>query len=82
MSSPKTIAETIHATINDATAAAEDIHRSIAELPLRAVGSIESLEKPVEEVRRVQERSIGAIYGLIRRINDRVGQLTTDLLDR
>ena len=33
------------------------------------------------EVRDVQERSIGAIYDLIRDVNRRVGELATDLLE-
>jgi len=80
MKSPRNIAATIHDTINDVTTAVEEIHRSIAEAPLDVVGSIEPLERPIKEVRAVQDRSITAIYGLIRKVNDRVGELTADLL--
>ncbi len=77
---PKDIAASIHATINDVTTAVEEIHRSIADAPLDVIGTIEPLERPIKEVRAVQDRSITAIYGLIRRINDRVGEITADLL--
>jgi hypothetical protein len=80
MSSPKDLAATIHDTINDVTTAVENIHRSIADAPLDMMGAIEPLERPVKDMRVVQDRSITAIYGLIRRINDRVGQITAELL--
>lgn len=80
MNSPKDLAVAIHDTINDVTKAVEDIHRSIAEAPLDVMGSIEPFEQPLKEVRAVQDRSITAIYGLIRRVNDRVGEMTAELL--
>ena len=40
----------------------------------------EFLKKPVKEVRRVQDRSIGAVYDLIRGINEQVGTLASELL--
>ena len=67
----------IHDLVNEVTTTVENVHRSIAELPLTFLGSIKPLEEPVKEVREVQARSIGAIYGLIRRVNDRVEQLGT-----
>ena len=80
MSAPRDLAATIHETINEVTTAVEDIHRAIAEAPLDVMGSIEPFEQPVKEVRAAQDRSITVIYGLIRRVNDRVGRLTAELL--
>jgi hypothetical protein len=76
MNMAERIATTIHDAIDEGTATVEDIHRSIAELPLSLLGSLKPLEKPVKQVQEVQARCIGAIYGLIRRVNDRVKQTT------
>jgi hypothetical protein len=78
--SPARIAARIHAAIDEVTSAVEDIHRSIAAVPLAAAAAIEPLEKPVAEVREIQERSISAAYGLVRRVNQRIGALTSELL--
>jgi len=79
MGVPKNVAAAVHETVNKVTSAIEDIHRSIADAPLEVMASV-ALEKPLNEVRALQDRAIGAFYGLIRRVNDRVGRLSDDLL--
>ena len=79
MSIPKTVAAKLHDTVNKVTTAVEDIHRSVADAPLEVMASI-AFERPVNEVRALQGRSISAFYGLVRRVNDRAGQLTEELL--
>ena len=75
MDTPQQVATTIHDLVNEVTTTVEDMHRSIAELPLTLLGSVKPFEEPVKEIRDVQARSITAIYGLIRRINDRVEEI-------
>ena len=59
----------------------EDIHKSIAGLPFKLLEGSEFLSGPAGEVRRLHDRTIGAVYGLIRRVNQQVGRLTSELLD-
>ena len=80
MSERKDIADLVQEAIDRGATTAEDIHKSIANLPLRMLEEIEVLRKPVREVRRVQDRSIGAVYDLIRQINERVAKLASDML--
>ena len=82
MSTAKQIATTIHDVVNETTATAEDIHRSIAELPLSLLGSLTPLEEPVKEIRELHARSIHAVYGLIRLVNDRVEQMAVEILPK
>ena len=68
---------TVHDTIEDVTRAAEDIHKSAADLPLDLFGRLTSLETTLEPVRDGQARSIAAVYHLVRQVNARVRKLTT-----
>jgi hypothetical protein len=75
MNTPQHVSTAIHDLVNEVTTTVEDLHRSIAELPLTFLESVKPLEEPIKEIRDVQARSITAIYGLIRRINDRVEEI-------
>ena len=57
----------------------EEIHKSIADLPLKMLEESELLRGPAKEARRVQDHT-GAIYDVIRRIDQQVGTLASKLL--
>ena len=67
----------VHDTIDDVTRTAEDIHKSVADLPLELLGRLTSLETTLEPVRDGQARSIAAVYNVVRQVNARVRKLTT-----
>ena len=60
---------------------AEEINRAILELPVTVLESL-GLEETADDVKRVQDRSIGAIYKLIHDINHKVADLATNLLEQ
>jgi hypothetical protein len=76
----KTLTRFIQDAIDKGATTVEDIHKSIAELPLKILEESELLREPAKEVRRVQDHTIGAVYDLIRGINEQVGTLASDLL--
>jgi polyhydroxyalkanoate synthesis regulator phasin len=80
--SRKRITKMIQEAIDRGATTVEEIHKSVADLPLRILEERESLRRPAKEVRRVQDRSIGAVYDLIRKINAQVGNLASDLVDK
>jgi histone H3/H4 len=80
MAKKKTVARAIEDAVDEGATTAEEIHKSIAELPLKILAESDVLRKPVKEVRRVQERAIGAVYDLIRKINHEVGSVASDVL--
>jgi hypothetical protein len=73
----RSLVSTIHDAIDGVTTTVEEIHRSVADLPLEALGSITPLKDALDEVRAAQDRSIAAVYELIRTVNARVRRLTT-----
>jgi hypothetical protein len=76
----KTLIALIQDAIDRGATSVEEIHESIAELPLQVLEGSEFLRGPAKEVRRVQDHTIGAMYDLIRGINERVGTLSSELL--
>lgn len=80
MATLKTIAGTIHDTIDEGTSTVEAIHQSIADFSLGIFATIKPLEEVVTEVRDVQSEAIKGVYGLIRGINDRIGEIAGEVL--
>ena len=59
----------------------EDLHKSLADLPFKVLEESELFRGPAKEVRRLQDQTIKAVYGLIRRVNQQVGSLASELLE-
>ncbi len=78
----KALAEFVEEAIEKGATTVEDVHKSIADLPLKILEESELLRGPAKEVRRVQDHTIGAIYDLIRHINQQIGTLASDLLEK
>jgi hypothetical protein len=60
----------------------EEIHKSIADLPLAILQEIGLLKETAREVQRVQDRALGAIYRTIREVNERVATFASELMTR
>jgi len=76
------VADLIQDAVDKGASTVEEVHKSIADLPLKMLENVEVLKQPVKEIRRVQDRSIGAVYNLIRSINEQVGKVADDVLSR
>jgi hypothetical protein len=60
--------------------AAESIHKRVAKLPLAPFEGVDRLEGALKDIRRVQDRSIGAVYDLVRDVNHELVRLTEEWL--
>ena len=80
MSDRKTLVRFIQEAIDDGATTVEEVHKSIADLPLKILEESEILREPAKEMIKVQDRTLGAIYDLIRDINEKVGGLASELL--
>jgi hypothetical protein len=76
------IADLVRRAVDDGARTAEDIHKSIADLPLDVLQRLDLFEKTAKDVKKIQDTSIGAVYDLIRKVNLEVGKLASDLLER
>jgi len=59
---------------------AEQITKSVASLPLRMLERTGLFAETGEEVRRIQDGVIGAVYDTVREVNHRVCELARDVL--
>jgi hypothetical protein len=80
VSDKKTLVRFIQDAIDKGATTVEDIHKSIADLPLKILEESDVLREPAKELKRVQDHTIGAIYGAIRDINEKVADYSSELL--
>ena len=80
MHAKKTLPRLIQEAIDKGATTVEDIHKAIADLPLKMLEESDLLRGPAKEVKRVQDHTIGAIYDVIREVNQQVGTLASELL--
>jgi len=82
MSDEKELTQRIEEVVDQGATTVEEIHRSIAEMPLDVLERLGLLEQTTSEVRRIQDVSLGAIYGLIREVNHKLAGFAGDLLEQ
>ncbi len=75
------LADVVRREVDAGANTVEEIHRSIARMPLEVFAKLDIFEQATKEVRKVQDTSIGAIYDLIRKVNHEVTKLAKELLD-
>lgn len=76
----KTLPELVREAIDKGAKSAEDVHKAILHAPFDALAEVECLKTPMQEIKRVEDVSIGAIYDLVRKINHEVTKLADDML--
>lgn len=69
------LADLVHREIEAGATSVEEIHKAIACMPL------DVFEKTAKDARKIRETSIGAVYDLIRKVNDEVAKLAKEMLD-
>ena len=77
----KTLIRFVQDAIDRGATTVEEIHKSIADLPLKILEECELLREPAKEAKRLQDRTLGAIYHAIRDINEQVGTYASELLE-
>ena len=76
----KTLTKLVQDSIDKGATTVEEIHKSIADLPLKILENTDLLRGPAKKVKRVQDHTIGAIYDVIRDVNEKVGRFASELL--
>jgi len=79
-STRKTTVRFIQDAIDKGATTVEEIHKSVADLPLKILEESDVLKESAKEAKRLQDHTIGAIYDVIREINEQVGTYASGLL--
>ena len=80
MPTKRTLSRLIQDEIDKGATTVEEIHKAIADLPLKILEESDLLKGPAKKVRRMQDHTIGVIYDLVRDINHKVGTFASELL--
>jgi len=70
----------IRGAVDQGATRVEEIHKAIADLPLDVLERNGLFEEAAAQVRKIQDRTLGAVYDVIREVNNRVHDLASDLL--
>ena len=76
------LSKLIEEAVDKGATTAEEITRSVAELPISILESLGFGEKPSQEVRQIQDTTIGAIYDMVRDINHNIADLADDIIKK
>lgn len=79
---PIRIQALVEEAIDHGASTVGEIHRAVAAAPFEVLRGIDALEGPATAAQDLTERSIGAVYDTIRRVNEQVGILAERLLDQ
>ena len=74
------LADLVRERVDEGATTVEEIHKAIADLPLDVLERLDVFKEAAKDVRKVQDTSIGAIYDVIRKVNQRVAELAADIL--
>jgi hypothetical protein len=71
----------IQEAVNRGATSVEEIHQYIADLPFEAFEKAGLMKADTLGLRSLSRRSIGLVYGAVRRINHGIGQLISDQIE-
>ena len=80
MNRSEKLTEWIQESIDRGATTVEEIHKIIADFPLKVLERNGLFEQTASEVQKVQDQSIGVVYDSIREINKQIGELASELL--
>ena len=76
------IQKVVKDAIDKGAANVEQVHLSIAKMPLKYLEKIERIESAAKKAGDIQEKTIGYVYDLIRRVNGKVDGIAKDMLQK
>ncbi|MBA53652.1 MAG: hypothetical protein CMK89_04290 [Pseudomonadales bacterium] len=71
----------IQTAIDNGARTVEDVHKSIADMPFEALERSGLLDEESQKLRDKNQQTIGMVYEKIREINQKVGELASDMFE-
>lgn len=82
MSKLWSIKELVQSFIDKGATTVEEVHRAIADMPFDNLEKVEPIAKQVKGIRKVHDETVGNVYDIIRFVNQEVGKLAGELLEK
>jgi hypothetical protein len=74
------IQKAVKDAIDKGATSVEQVHRSIAKMPLKYLAKIEGVKSAAKDAGDIQDKTIGHVYDLINTVNDNVSSIASDIL--
>lgn len=71
----------IQTAIDNGARTVEDVHKSIADLPFELLEKNGLMDDDKQQLRERSQQTIGTVYGTIREINQKIGELASDMFE-
>jgi len=78
----KEVRKLVRKAIEDGATNVEQVHQAIAKMPLKYLEKIELIEDKARGAKKVQEKTIGQVYQLLRTINTKAADFTEEILKK
>lgn len=75
------IKDLIQEAVDKGATSVEQIHQAIASMPLDALAKRGLLEEELSSAKEAHNETIGTVYDAIRRVNQEVGNLASELIE-
>jgi hypothetical protein len=82
MGSLKDLKDLVQEMVDKGATSVEDVHKSIAALPLEVLESIEGLEDSAKGIKEIQQKTIGGVYDIIRKVNSKVAEIAEEIINK
>ncbi|AUM11844.1 hypothetical protein [Ketobacter alkanivorans] len=71
----------IQTAIDNGARTVEDVHKSVADMPFEALEKSGLLDEDRQKLRDKNQQTIGMVYDKIRDINQKIGELASDMFE-
>ena len=82
MSTLRELKDLVQEFVDKGATSVEEVHKSIAALPLEALESIKGLEEPAKGIKEIQQKTIGGVYDIIRQVNTKVAEIAEEIISK
>jgi methyl-accepting chemotaxis protein len=74
------IQKVVKDAIDKGATSVEQVHRSVAKMPLKYLAKIDRVKSAAKDAGDIQDKTIGHIYDLINTVNTNVSNIASDIL--
>lgn len=82
MGNLKKLNDLVREVVQKGATSVEEVHQAIAAMPLEVLESIEVLEEPAKSIKEIRQKTIGGVYDIIRKVNNKVSEIAGEIIEK